>query len=79
MVQNWDLLEGRARHALSELSGVRAQLLSALGVQWRSPAGIAYRRRLEDCLGRLDGIPRELEDVLAAVQQGRQHEPVDAQ
>lgn len=69
---NWDLLEGRTRHALAELSGARAELLSALGVQWRSPAGAAYRRRLEECLGRLDAIPRELEDALAAVQQGKE-------
>lgn len=76
-MQNWDQLEARTRHALAELSGVRAELLSALGVQWRSPAGAAYRRRLEESLGRLDAIPRELEDVLAAVQQGRERSAVD--
>ncbi|WP_417218480.1 hypothetical protein [Arthrobacter sp.] len=76
-MQNWDLLEARARQALGELSCARAALLSACGVQWRSPAGAAYRRRLEESLGQLDAIPRELEDALAAVQQGRAHSVVD--
>lgn len=76
-MQDWDLMEGRTRQALVEVSGARAQLLSALGMQWRSPAGVVYRRRLEECLGRLDALPRELEEVLAAIQQGRARTPAD--
>lgn len=57
-------METRARLALGEVSEVRGQVMAALNVQWRSPAGMAYRRRLETCLGELDALPRELENAL---------------
>lgn len=76
-MQDWDLAEARAQHALEEVSHARAQVLAALGVRWRSPAGMAYRRRLEDCLRQLDAVPRELEDALAVVRRGREQALVD--
>lgn len=58
-------METRTRLALGEVSEARGQVMAALNVQWRSPAGMAYRRRLETCLGELDALPRELENALA--------------
>ncbi|WP_372697590.1 hypothetical protein [Arthrobacter sp. JSM 101049] len=71
-MQDWDLAEARARHALEEVDTARTQVLGALGVQWRSAAGRAYRSRLEDCLRQLDAVPRELEEALAAIRRGRE-------
>ncbi len=61
-----EVMEARTRLALGEVSEARGQLLAALNVDWRSPAGMAYRRRLEACLGQLDALPRELESALVA-------------
>lgn len=61
-----EVMEARTRLALGEVSEARGQVMAALNVDWRSPAGMAYRRRLEACLGQLDALPRELEDALVA-------------
>ncbi|HXD27902.1 MAG TPA: hypothetical protein VN621_03985 [Arthrobacter sp.] len=75
-MQDWDLAAARTRHALEEVDTARAHVLAALGVQWRSAAGSAYRDRLEDCLRQLDAVPRELEEALAAIRSGRDSPPV---
>ena len=68
---NREAMEARTRLALGEVSEARGQLLAALNVDWRSPAGMAYRRRLEACLSHLDALPRELESAVVAFESER--------
>lgn len=75
-MHDWDVAEVRARHALEEVDTARTQVLGALGVQWRSAAGRAYRNRLAECLRELDAVPRELEEALVAIRRGRDSPPV---
>ncbi|MGP5228383.1 hypothetical protein [Arthrobacter rhombi] len=75
---NREVMEARTRLALGEASEARGQLLAALNVDWRSPAGMAYRRRLEACLGHLDALPRELERALVAFESERMSALEDA-